>query len=203
MASVGVVKRIAVAGGIGSGKTAVTDYLASRHGAWIVDADLVAREILDPGTPSYHAVIDAFGTSVVSTSGSIHREILAEIVFTNDAARKRLNSITHPAIGVEILHRLESSPDVTLAVVALPLFRPFHREAFALNEVWCVVTSPDEALRRLTEFRSFSPDDALSRIRSQMTASEMSILCDEVIANDGTLEELHVTVDDLVAKLGK
>jgi len=66
-----------------------------------------------------------------------------------------------------------------------------------------VVTSPDEALRRLTEFRSFSPDDALSRIRSQMTASEMSILCDEVIANDGTLEELHVTVDDLVAKLGK
>ena len=114
-------KRIAIIGGIGSGKSAVTDYL-SEKGWPVVDADVIARQIVEPGKPTLQILIDAFGSGILTDEGSLDREFVASLVFSDTSALHRLNRITHTAIGVEIVRQLDEAkgPVVFLAV---PLYR--------------------------------------------------------------------------------
>ena len=98
-------KRIAIAGGIGAGKSLACDFLVKK-GFSVIDSDDVAHQIVEPGKPAWQAIRDAFGDSVLQPDQSINREFLAKIVFSNDSARNRLNSITHPAIGFEVLRQI-------------------------------------------------------------------------------------------------
>ncbi len=196
----GSVRRVALAGGIGAGKSAVGGYLASR-GYLVVDADDMARRVVEPGRPAYAALRDAFGDAVLKTDRTIDRSFLAEVVFHDTTALRRLNAITHEAIGREIVSVLEAS-DAPVAFVALPLFRPEHRKMFSLDEVWAILSDPEIALERLTRLRGMSRDDATSRLKVQVTNDERAAAADVVIWNNGSLDELFSAVDELLVERG-
>ena len=181
---------MAVIGGIGSGKTAVTNYLASR-GAVIVDADEIARAVVAPGEPALAQLCDAFGTSVLGAAGELDRQFVADIVFHDASALRRLNHITHGAIGMEMAAQISQHQDHDLVVVAIPLFREIHRELFTLAEVWCVWVEPEIAVQRLVEQRGFTAEDALSRIKNQPTNEERFAFATRKFHNSGTPEELN------------
>lgn len=193
-------RRVALAGGIGAGKSAVGDYLSSR-GFFVIDADVVAREVVQPGEPAYVALKDAFGRAVLTTEDAIDRSFLADVVFHDQSALRRLNAITHRHIGRAIVEALAKA-SAEVAFVALPLFRPEHRQAFQLDEVWAILSDPALALERLRTFRGFSEDDANSRLRAQISNDQRAVEADVVVWNDGTLTELHDAVATLLDERG-
>ena len=189
-------KRIAIAGGIGAGKTAVTNRLRDLSFD-VVDADDVAHGVTAKGSATWQSLRDAFGDAVLADDGSLDRPFVADIVFSDPSALRRLNAITHGAIGVEILRRLESaSGDVVF--LAIPLFRPEHRVAFSLSEAWAIMASPEIAQRRLVESRGFSDEDARARLASQASNDERAAMVDRVIWNEGTLVELFEQLDEVL-----
>jgi dephospho-CoA kinase len=193
-------KRIAIAGGIGAGKSLACDFLVKK-GFSVIDSDDVAHQIVEPGKPAWQAIRDAFGDSVLQSDQSINREFLAKIIFSNDSARNRLNSITHPAIGIEVLNQIEAC--TTPAVfIALPLFRAEHRQIFSLDSAWAVLVSPEIAKKRLIDHRGFSENDAQARIDTQVSNEVRSSIVDKVIWNEGTPAELEQGLNEALASEG-
>jgi dephospho-CoA kinase len=183
------VKRIVIAGGIGAGKTATCEHLVSL--GWpVIDADKIAHDVTQPGLPAYLALRDAFGDAVLRDDGAVDRTFLADVVFHDRSALRRLNLITHGHIGVEILRQLDATTGPA-AFIALPLFRPEHRELLHLDEVWAVLVQPETALARLIEYRGFTLADATARLESQMTNAQRAAIVDRVIWNEGTLDQLY------------
>ena len=186
-------KRIVIAGGIGAGKSALADRLRDL-GFGVVDADDVAHDVTNPGTPTLSALVDAFGKAVLDEQGSLDRAFVAEIVFHDPSALRRLNAITHGPIGVEIAQRLATA-NGDAVFCAIPLFRPEHRAALAVDAVWAVQVSPETAVRRLVDARGFRDADARARLASQMSNDERAALVDRVLWNEGTLEDLYAELD--------
>jgi dephospho-CoA kinase len=188
------VRKIAIAGGIGSGKSAATSYLEGK-GFVVADADIVARRVVEAGKPAWQALIDAFGKAVLTEQGEIDRQFVANVVFQDKSALQRLNLITHSAIGVELsrIIREATSPAV---FVALPLFRTEHRTIFELDEAWAIEVEPDVAVERLVKYRSMSEEDARARLASQITNLERSSIVDVVVSNNGTLDQLYAKLDE-------
>jgi len=193
-------KRIVIAGGIGSGKSAVCAYLAAQ-GFAIVDADLIAREITTKGSPAWQALRDAFGDAILDDDGSLDRAFLAEIVFHDPSALRRLNTITHAQIGAEMLRQLGSAVG-EVVFVAIPLYRPETRAPLRVDEVWALAVEPATAVRRLCEGRGFSEDDARARLATQMSNEERAAIADRVLWNEGSLDELYAQVDLALEQLG-
>ena len=189
----GWMKRFVIAGGIGAGKTVVTAYL-SGLGWSVVDADQIAHEITEPDRPAWLALRDAFGDAVLNQDSTLDRAFVAAVVFHDSSALHRLNHITHGYIGAEINRQLDDVED-EVAFVALPLYRDEHRSIFKIDEAWSVQVQPDTAVRRLSEFRGFSEDDARARLANQMSNDERAGIVDRVIWNEGTIEELHEQID--------
>jgi dephospho-CoA kinase len=181
------VKRVAVAGGIGAGKSAAAAYLRER-GFHVVDADVTARRVVQKGEPAWRALRDAFGTGAF-VDGELDRAFLADVVFSDESARRRLNAITHGYIGEEILKEM-SRAEGDVVFVELPLFRPEHRRSLALDEAWAIQVSPATALERLTTLRGLSSNDALARLATQMGNDERGAIVDVVLWNEGSLVEL-------------
>jgi dephospho-CoA kinase len=194
------VKRIVIAGGIGAGKSAVASHL-TQLGWPVIDADLIAHEVTQPGLAAFVALRDGFGDAILAPDGTLDRAFLADVVFHDRPALQRLNRITHGHIGAEILRQLNelSGP---AAFVAIPLFRPEHRTLLELSEVWAVLVQPETALARLCEQRGFSPEDAKARLANQMSNAERTAIVDRVFWNEGTLEELFKQVDAALEESG-
>ncbi len=193
-------KRIVIAGGIGAGKSAVTAYLATL-GFPVIDADDVAHDVTRPGEPAWQALRDAFGDAVLAPDQTLDRAFVADIVFHDQTALKRLNLITHGHIGHEIARRVDAASG-TAVFISLPLFRKEHRATLKVDEVWAILTEPHTALSRLVEQRSFSEDDARARLASQMSNEERVSLVDVVLHNDGSLDDLHRALDDQLERSG-
>lgn len=187
-------------GGIGAGKTVVTERLRER-GVAVIDADQVAHDVTAPGTPAYQALRDAFGDAILAPTREIDRPFLAAVVFHDAWALRRLNRITHGPIGEEIGRRL-AALDAPVAAVALPLFRPEHREAFGFTEVWAVQVPVDLAVRRLVDGRGYREEEARARLAAQVTNEEREAMVDRVVWNTGTLDKLYRAVDELVVESG-
>ena len=196
----GTVKRIVIAGGIGAGKSAVAQRLRDL-GFDVVDADDVAHDVTAPGSPTLATLVDAFGSAVLDDDGALDRAFVADVVFHDPTALRRLNSITHGAIGVEIIRRLEEA-DGDAVFAAIPLYRPEHRAAFSLDAVWSVQVSPETAIRRLVNGRGFAEADARARLASQMSNDERAAIVDRVLWNEGTLDDLYAELDAALAEAG-
>ncbi len=191
---------MAIAGGIGAGKSVLAERLDAL--GWpVIDADVIARRVVAKGSPAWVALRDAFGTAVLAPDGEIDRPFLADVVFHDETALRRLNHITHGYIGEEIARELDAT-DARVVFVVLPLFQPEHRAIFQLDEAWAVQVEPSRALERLCALRGMSEDDARARLAAQMSNEERTALVDRVIWNDGTLEELYGRLDDALADLG-
>jgi dephospho-CoA kinase len=186
-------KRIVVAGGIGSGKSAVAERLRAL-GFDVVDADDVAHQVTSPGSATLSVLVDAFGTAVLDGDGALDRAFVADVVFHDPTALRRLNAITHGPIGVEIARRLDEAEGEAV-FAAIPLFRPEHRAAFSLDAVWAVEVAPETAIQRLVDGRGFTEAEARSRLASQMTNEERAAIVDRVLWNEGTVDDLYAALD--------
>jgi len=190
---------IGLTGGIGSGKSAVADLLVQR-GAVLIDADLVAREVVAPGGPAYQALLDRFGPGILAADGSLDRPALAELAFKDPAALGDLNAITHPAIGLEMLERRRALEGTDAVVVlAIPLLKAVHRETVGLDAVVVVDCPVEVALARLVGQRGMDRSDAEARIAAQISRAERAAEADYVLDNSSSFEHLAAEVDRLWA----
>ena len=186
---------VGLTGGIGSGKSTVADLLVAR-GAVLIDADRIAREVVEPGGRAYQGVVDRFGPGVVAADGTIDRPALAAIVFNDEQARKDLNAITHPAVGAVMAERMaaEAATD-RVVVLDIPLLAEGGRDRYALAGILVVDTPIETAIARLTGQREMDEADARARIAAQATREERRAIADVVIDNSGTREELEAEVE--------
>jgi dephospho-CoA kinase len=184
---------IGLTGGIGSGKSTVSARLAEL-GARVVDADAITREVQQPGTDVFAAIVDRFGEGVVAPDGTLDRPGLAAIVFADPDELEALNGIVHPAVGVEIAERLAEAADTDdVVVLDVPLLVESGRDDMAATMV--VDLDPEEAVHRLVEYRGFTEDDARARISRQASREDRLAKADRVLDNSGTVEELRAQVD--------
>jgi dephospho-CoA kinase len=192
---------VGLTGGIGSGKTAVADLLVG-HGAVLIDADQVARDVVAPDGAAYQPLIDRFGPGIVAADGTIDRPALAALAFADEESRLALNAITHPAIGAAMIEARDAHEETDdIVVLAIPLLAAAHRETVKLHKVVVVDTPTDVALERLLSQRSFDRADAEARIHSQISREERVKEADYVLDNSGDRAALEAAVDALWAWL--
>ena len=184
--------RIGLTGGIGSGKSTVSELLAAR-GAVIVDADRIAREVVEPGTPGLAAVVEAFGEQVLAADGSLDRPALAAVVFSDPAARARLDGIVHPLVRRRSAELVAAAPADAVVVNDVPLLVETGQAA-SFDVVLVVEAEPEIRLARLVR-RGLTEDDARARIASQASDEQRRTVADVVLDNSGTPEELAEQVD--------
>jgi dephospho-CoA kinase len=188
---------VGLTGGIAAGKTAVADLLAAR-GAALIDTDLLAREVVMPGQPAYQDIAAAW-PNVVRADGTLDRQALGAIVFNDEAARQRLNGMTHPRIRQLMLDRLaalQAAQDPPpMAVLVVPLLFENGLDAM-VQESWLVAVSPETQLARLMGRDGAGEADARARIASQMPQEEKLKRATRVVWNDGDREALARAVDE-------
>ena len=198
---------VALTGGIASGKSTVAGRLAE-HGAIVVDADQVARDVVAPGEPALARIAAEFGPEVIAADGSLDRSALGAIVFGDPEARLKLNAITHPAV-LERSHALFAAagardPDA-IVVYDIPLLVEAGRSS-EFDLIVVVHAATETRVRRMTELRGMSREEALHRINSQATDTDRFAIADVVIDADGSLEETLAQADalweNLVSRVG-
>ena len=188
-------------GGIGSGKSTVSALLAAR-GAVIVDADAITREVQEPGTPTFAAMVDRFGAGIVAADGTLDRAAVADLVFNDPEALADLNKIVHPAVGAEIARRMQSLADTDAVVVLdVPLLVESSR-AYPVAGLLVVDVDPEVAVVRLVEQRGMREADARARMARQASREDRLARADRVIDNAGTPDDLARQVDDAWAWIG-
>lgn len=194
-------KVIGLTGGISSGKSTVSQFLA-KLGAIIIDADKVGHEAFKPDTKVWHEVVAAFGKQILTPNGEIDREKLGTIVFGNSEARARLNQIMHPRIYDMVKTQLEGYQRKGVAVVVLeaPLLLEAGWTSLA-DEIWVTAASENTVLKRLRERTRLSEKESLARIRSQLPTEERVRHADVVIDTDCSLTELKAKVKKLWQRL--
>jgi dephospho-CoA kinase len=187
---------VGLTGGIGSGKSTVSELLRQK-GAVIVDADEVARAVVEPGEPALAALVERFGPGILDGDGRLDRPALAAIAFADDDGRKALGDITWPAIGEEFERRIRQAPDGAIVVCDVPLLVESKAAAARPYIAVVVVEAPlDLRLDRL-EVRGVPRDDAQRRIAAQATDEERRAVATHLIDNGGDVDSLSRQVDDV------
>ncbi|MGW0035916.1 dephospho-CoA kinase [Gordonia sp. NPDC003376] len=180
--------RVGLTGGIGAGKSTVAKTFIDR-GGYHVDADKIAREVVEPGTPGLTALVEAFGDEILADDGTLNRPALAAKAFVDDASRQKLNAITHPLIGARTQELLDSAPEDAIIIQDIPLLVENHTAPF-FHLVVIVHVDAEERVRRLTEFRGMPEADARARIAAQATDEQRRAVADVWLDNSGTPEQL-------------
>jgi dephospho-CoA kinase len=190
--------RVGLTGGIASGKSMVADELAAR-GAIIIDADVLAREVVEPGTPALAAVIDRFGPQVLK-EGQLDRARLAQIVFNDPLARGDLERIVHPAVRARAAELERAAGDAAVVVHVIPLLvETGQHEDF--DVVVTVDADHETQIRRLIARNGFTRTEAESRITAQASREDRKSAADVVLDNTGSLTQLRAQIDALWAEL--
>jgi dephospho-CoA kinase len=178
---------------MGSGKSSVSARLAER-GAVVVDADAITRELQQPGQPVFDRMVERFGPGIVAADGTLDRQAVADIVFSDAEALADLNAIVHPAVGAEIARRLEAEAATDHVVILdVPLLVESGRSDMAATVV--VDVDPEIAVERLVRYRGVREDDARARMARQASREDRLARADLVIDNSGTPEDLDREVD--------
>ena len=194
-------KVIGLTGGIATGKSTVSQYLAEK-GIPIIDADLVSRQVTEKGSPALGMLADAFGAEIIKADGTLDRKALGEIVFSDTEKRVVLDNILHKSIMDSIdekMAELRKTGKYPIAVVdaALLIESGFDRK---MDKVWVVTADMDVRISRIMERDDVTVEFAGKKIASQLSDEERLKKADEVIDNSGTVEELKGQVDRLLEK---
>ncbi|MEV4047659.1 dephospho-CoA kinase [Streptomyces sp. SAI-195] len=187
--------KVGLTGGIGAGKSEVSRLLVE-HGAVLIDADRIAREVVAPGTPGLAAVVEAFGEDVLAADGSLDRPKLGSIVFADPEKLAVLNGIVHPLVGERSRALEEAAADDAVVVHDVPLLTE-NGLAPLYDLVVVVDADPATQLDRLVRLRGMTEQDARARMAAQATREQRREIADVVVDNDVPLEELRRHVKDV------
>jgi dephospho-CoA kinase len=191
---------VGITGGIGSGKSTVAALLREK-GATVVDADEVARAVVEPGEPSLAKLVERFGGEILDAEGRLDRPALAAIAFADEDGRKALGEITWPAIGEEFERQIRDAPDDAVVICDVPLLVESKAAAARPYVAVVVVEAPlDVRLARL-ELRGVPRDDAQRRMAAQASDEERRAVATHLVDNGGDLESLSRQVDEVWADL--
>ncbi|NJP37023.1 dephospho-CoA kinase [Alkalicoccus luteus] len=192
--------KLGLTGSIATGKSTAAGFFRE-EGCPVIDADIIAREVVQPGTPALNEIKAAFGSSVIAADGTLDREKLGSVVFSDPAKREQLNAIVHPVIRRAMKQQAdEAEAEHEIVVLDIPLL--FENELFYLVDKTAVVYVPEKTqLERLMKRNGYSEQEARSRMESQLSIEEKKKRADFVIANCGSEQETARQVSELIEML--
>ncbi|MDT9756448.1 MULTISPECIES: dephospho-CoA kinase [Heyndrickxia] len=192
-------KIIGLTGGIASGKSTVSNMLKAK-GFTIVDADIAARKVVEPGEPAYEQIIEAFGEGILLEDLTIDRKKLGALIFADEALRMKLNSIVHPAVRAWMTREKDRAIENGEKTVFLDIPLLFEsRLTYMVERTILVYVDEETQLKRLMARNGLSEKEAQMRIRAQMPLSEKKALADAVIDNNGSPEETKQQLEKIVS----
>jgi len=187
---------VGLTGGIGAGKSTVAELLTER-GAVVIDGDVIARRVVEPGQPALAAIVERFGPEVLAPDGTLDRPALAARAFATDEDRKALEAITHPAIAEEFVREMSEAPPDGIVVNDVPLLVESQQAAARGYEFVIVVEAPRELRLDRLEQRGLERSDAEARMAAQATDEERRAVATHLLDNRGTREELAAQVEEV------
>ena len=191
--------RIGITGGIGTGKSQVSRYLTSL-GYPVLDADQLARDVVEPGEIGWMRVVDKFGDAILNSDKTINRRKLGNMIFNDETLRKELNAILHPIIHQRMEHSIEAYPNETFVFMDVPLlFETDSKKNY--DEVILVYASEEIALARIVERDQVTEAMALKKIQAQMSIDVKKHLADYVLYNESDIGSLHEEVQNYLKSL--
>ncbi|MGN5755077.1 dephospho-CoA kinase [Acinetobacter calcoaceticus] len=185
---------LGVTGGIGSGKSAATQWFESQ-GIQVVDADIVAREVVEKGQPALQKIQQTFGDWVLQSDGNLDRRALREYIFQNPEARQTLEKITHPAIHQSIIQQLQNPKSPYVILVSPLLFETNQHEL--VNHTLLVDASEQTQIQRASQRDGQNQEQIQKIIAAQMSRERKRELANDIVFNDGLLEHLHQQLEPL------
>lgn len=184
---------IGLTGGIGTGKTTVSNYLADQYALPVLDADIYAREAVAMGSPILQTIFQRYGEPVQLPDGSLNRAVLGDIIFNNPQEKQWLESLIHPFVRDRFAQELRKIPSQTI-ILSIPLL--FEANLMALvSEIWVVSCDRSQQLSRLKQRNGLTAEQAAARINSQMSLAHKIARADFVLHNNAGLLELYAQVD--------
>jgi dephospho-CoA kinase len=191
---------VGLTGGIGAGKSTVSELLAAR-GAVIVDADEVARAVVEPGQPALKRLVERFGAGILDADGRLDRPAVAKLAFADDESRRDLEAITHPAINEEFSRRIAEAPTDAIVVLDVPLLAESDQARKRPYQTVIVVEAPREVRLARLEARGVDPADAEARMGAQAADEERRKIATHVVDNSDDRAALERQIEDLWADL--
>ena len=188
---------IGLTGGIACGKSMISAYLAQK-GIPVIDGDLVARQIVEPGTKGLAQIVDTFGAEYLHADGTLNRAMLGSRVFADKEALQQLNAITKPLLLEAFKTQINALQAHPMIVLDVALLLEDHDYKELADQVWVVTVSPGQQLARLMKRNSYTAEEAQNRINAQMSNEERIQYADVVIDNNGTMSETIAQVDRLL-----
>lgn len=195
-------KVIGLTGGIGSGKSLVTELLKEKYHAYILNTDEIARKQMEPGGVSYPSVVDYFGGNILSGDGMINRKKLAEIVFLDEEKRLKLNMLTHPLVLDEVKQKIlqcKNKGDIPYVIIETALMIEAGYEENC-DEVWYVYTPEEERRKRLKQSRGYSDEKIDAIFESQSKDEAFRNRFTKIIENTGEISSLYDQVERLLGE---
>jgi len=191
---------IGLTGSIGTGKSTIANRFKELN-IPVVDADLIARQVVEPGEAAYEQIVETFGEEILQRDKTLDRKALGAIVFQDDTKRKKLNAIVHPAIRKEIIHQRDEYVDkgVQCVVVDIPLLYESNLIDY-VDKVLVVYVDEEVQLQRVVSRDNSTEEEAKQRIASQIPVAEKAKQADEVIDNNGTVEQSFQQLDKVLIK---
>ena len=186
---------LGVTGGVGSGKSRVLDILRQDYGFHVIQADQVARELMQPGMESYRAVVGCLGPSILAADGTIDRPAMAGLIFNDPDKRRQIDSLTHPMVWRRAFSEAAGCREPRVVIEAAVPSKEFRDNC---REMWYVYTSEDRRIQRLRENRGYTGEKSLSIMNSQVSEKEFRACSDAVIDNNGSLEETRAQIARLL-----
>ncbi|NJN76319.1 MAG: dephospho-CoA kinase [Synechococcaceae cyanobacterium RL_1_2] len=192
--------RIGITGGIATGKTTVTNYIAQTYGFPILDADLYAHQAVALGSPLLHQIQQRYSDRILLPTGELDRPQLGQIIFQDATEKRWLEQLIHPYVRQQFEMAMSSLKDRRCVLLAIPLLFEAQLEEL-VDQIWVVSCAEHQQLARLMARNGLTQTDAIARINNQMPLANKIALADHVIDNDQSLEVLHHQIDQLIHQL--
>lgn len=193
-------KIIGIIGGVGSGKSSILNILEQEYDAQVIQADLVAKELMEPGEQGYEALLEALGTSILAEDRRIDRPKMADRIFRDEVMIQTVNGIIHPMVWQEIKQRIQAA-EKSLVIVETALPSENHSDIY--DELWYVYTSEENRINRLKAGRGYKREKTLSMMANQPSNEQFRMLADRIIDNNGSIEDTRQQLDAILKNKGQ
>ncbi len=191
---------IGLTGGVGSGKSRVLNILKEEYGAYVLVADTIAHQLMEPSMEGYQSVVAALGDQILNQEGIIDKSALSKLIFNDEKVRLTVNSIIHPLVWNYIEREIITS-QAELIVVEFAIMDRERNKSY--DEMWYVYTTRENRIRRLYENRGYTRERTEQIMASQSSEEEFRSACDRVIDNNGTIEELRAQLEAILGSRGQ